>query len=118
MRPEGNSPLGSSEICAILKECSQSGVSVLKFRDLYVRFDSKVVHIDQKVVEIDPAPLATTPEAEISDNSTEIEAEALAEEHREIEQLRLEMLQLEDPETLEKMILNGEVALNGEESDE
>lgn len=122
MRDEAPIRLGSQEICAIIGACSQAGVAVLKFGDLFVRFDQKVVQKDSKLVDrdpnADPAPLDAAPEAEISENHSKIEAEALEEERREVEQLRLEMLELEDPAALLDKIRRGEIAINGDEDTE
>jgi len=97
--------LSAEEVCSILRVCGEAKVSVLKFRDLYVKFGGTAESQKNDV----PSALPITPEAEISDNSKQVAFEAIEKEMVLTKEERLALLQIEDPLEYERLVVNGEL---------
>ena len=89
------------ELCAIMKECSQSGVASLKLGDFEVVFAPKGV----------TSPVVAPPsDTEMLGES----ARSLKNEEFEHKHDRLAMMLIEDPVEAERLIMSGETTLEEE----
>lgn len=90
------------EVCSILKACAEANVTELKFGDLHVFFGASP--LDAQL-----SARAPTPEAEISEQQTQIERRILEiEEARTKEDLLAEAI-LQDPSLAEELLISGDL---------
>ena len=97
--------LSAEEVCSILKACGEAQVSVLKFRNLYVKFGGPAEHQKNDLATVSPI----IPETEISEQASNVSTEALLKEARLTKEERLALLQIEDPHEYEKLLFSGEL---------
>jgi len=96
--------LNSNDVCNIIKECANTGVSELKFGDLHLKFGYTLPAQPQ-------APLgAEIPEAQLKQE----ENEYLDQEFYKSKDDEIENMIIEDPSKFEELLNNGE--FDGEES--
>lgn len=100
------------EICSIIKTCGESGVTVLKFGDLYVRLGKQTPDT--------PAEQVLTPQvaAEIATNQAKVAEKALLADEIALKEQRLAELVLTDPVLAEELLTQGELRADGDENRE
>lgn len=105
MKSEGNGQkklyLKSIEICAIIKACSDNGVTELKFGDLQVSFVKKVTQA--------AGPTASIPDTEISDQIEKSSVERMVKEEHQLRDDELEHMLVENPQQYEALMLRGDL---------
>lgn len=115
--------LSVDAVCSILKECSTSGVSELKFRDLHVRFGSTAGPVvDLRSLRYPLVQQPQGPQPEVADLTPEQHAEntklTLELEELRMREEKLARALVEDPLEYERMLRDGELSDDVESSDE
>jgi hypothetical protein len=105
MTASSSNQLSAEEVCLILKASGEAQVSVLKFRDLYVKFGRPTEPQKNDVGQ--QAPI--TPEAEISEQAKQVADAAIQQEAVLTKEERLALLAIEEPEELERLLMSGEL---------
>lgn len=91
--------LKSEEVSALIKICSESGVSQLKWGNLRVNFGSPKK----------PSYTLEIPDTEISEQTTQLSHSNLVKEELQTREDELDHMLVEDPLAYEEMILAGEL---------
>lgn len=95
--------LKSGEICAIIKACSENGVTELKFGDLQVSFKLK------KPEPIEPELTTEIPATEIAEAIQQSSADALEKEELQTRDDELEHMLVENPRRYEELMAQGDL---------
>lgn len=95
--------LNSNDVCSIIKSCSSNRVSILKFGDLYVKFD------DALTAQPKASFGRAIPEAKLKEE----EQRYITERELEAREDQIAMMHLEDPGGLEDALQNGEFDADG-----
>lgn len=104
MKPDNQKTLlKSSEICSIIKACSEAGVSELKFAGLHLRFEPQYKPFE------DTSYFPHPTEEAISDQSQQIEKESLESDEQRVKQERLDQMLIENPSAFEDLLLSGDL---------
>ncbi len=118
--------LKAEEVCRIISTCSRSNVSVLKFRDLYVKFGPtpiRGVKVQNCTSESPPenfsfaAPDPSAPEAEISENAQRIDTETLERDELDLRETQIQESVITDPLEFEKGLASGDLEDDGRDEE-
>lgn len=104
-----NKKFNATDVCQILQACATLKVSELSVGDLKISFQATVLTKSPTI----GSPFNHSPPTSVGDASS-IEFDPT--EERELREDQLAMMQIEDPLMYEKLLANGELEENGEET--
>lgn len=108
--------LSSQEICHIIELCAKVGVRELRFHGLYVVFGTQFKNSD---LTRPAAAHQSQSDTEISESQHEKQSQAALEaDEISLREDRLAQMFIENPLQAEKLLMNGELELDDEESHE
>jgi hypothetical protein len=102
------SHLSATEVCLIIRACSESQVTQLKLGDLEISLGHKAP---------EPVLTAPTPDTAISEIQTQIEKEELVEQEIRLRDDQIKQMLIEDPYEAEKLMIKGELESDGSDED-